>query len=108
MTMPFPITDGSSLATRGYSLLQSPRGCSQIPFYDQAYLGGRSFVRGFQNFRFRGNNAVIFSAELRQTVLSQEENRGLDVFAFGDTGQVWGDNRSRSNPATASNRDFDG
>ncbi len=101
-------SDRTSLAARGYSLLQAPKGGSQIPFYDQAYLGGRSFVRGFQNFRFRGNNAAIFSAELRQTVLSQEENRGLDVFAFGDTGQVWGDNRSRSNPTTASNRDFDG
>jgi len=88
--------------------LQSPKGASQIPFYDQAYLGGRSLVRGFQNFRFRGNNAVAFSAELRQTVFSQEENRGLDVFAFGDTGQVWGDNRSLSKPATVGNRDFDG
>ncbi|MGH9846573.1 MAG: BamA/TamA family outer membrane protein, partial [Blastocatellia bacterium] len=88
-------SDKTSLAVRGYSLLQSPKGGSQIPFYDQAYLGGRNSVRGFQNFRFRGNNVVTFSAELRQTVLSQEENRGLDVFAFGDTGQVWGDNRSR-------------
>jgi len=101
-------SDKTSLAVRGYSLLQSPKGGSQIPFYDQAYLGGRGFVRGFQNFRFRGNNVATFSAELRQTVLSQEENRGLDVFAFGDTGQVWGDNRSRSNPATAVNHDFDG
>lgn len=100
-------SDKTSLAARGYSLLQSPKGGSQIPFYDQAYLGGRSLVRGFQNFRFRGNNAVAFSAELRQTVFSQEENRGIDVFAFGDTGQVWGDNRSRSNPATLGNRDFD-
>lgn len=100
-------SDKTSLAVRGYSLLQSPKAGSQIPFYDQAYLGGRSFVRGFQNFRFRGNNVVTFSAELRQTVLSQEENRGLDVFAFGDTGQVWGDNRSRTDPATGINRDFD-
>jgi outer membrane protein assembly factor BamA len=101
-------SDKTSLAVRGYSLLQSAKGGSQIPFYDQAYLGGRSLVRGFQNFRFRGNNVVAFSAELRQTVLGQEENRGVDVFAFGDTGQVWGDNRSRLNPATAVNRDFDG
>lgn len=100
-------SDKTSLAVRGYSLLQSPKGGSQIPFYDQAHLGGRSFVRGFQNFRFRGNNVALFSAELRQTVLSQEENRGVDVFSFGDTGQVWGDNRSRTNLATAINRDFD-
>jgi hypothetical protein len=100
-------SDKTSLAVRGYSLLQSPKGGSQIPIYDLAYLGGRSFVRGFQNFRFRGNNLALFSAELRQTVLSQGENRGLDVFGFGDAGQVWGDNRSRSNPLTALNRDFD-
>jgi hypothetical protein len=100
--------DKTSLALRGYSLLQSPKGDSQIPFYDQAYLGGRNLVRGFENFRFRGDSVVAFSAELRRTVFSQEENRGVDVFAFGDTGQVWGDNRSPTSPVTGANRDFDG
>jgi hypothetical protein len=35
---------------------------------------------------------LMFSAEFRQTVAIKED-RGIDVFVFGDTGQVWGDNR---------------
>jgi outer membrane protein assembly factor BamA len=65
------------------------------------------YGRGFQNFRYRGNNMALGSAELRQTVWSQSEDRGLDVFGFGDAGQVWGDNRSRTNPAILANQDFD-
>jgi outer membrane protein assembly factor BamA len=51
------------------------------------------YGRGFKTFRFRGNNLALGSAELRQTVWTQSEDRGLDVFGFGDAGQVWGDNR---------------
>lgn len=96
----------TSLALRGYASLKDPRGGSQIPFYDLSYLGGRMYVRGFKNYRFRGDNAVLGSAELRQTVWAKSEDRGLDVFAFGDAGQVWGDNRSRTDPAVLLNQDF--
>jgi len=97
----------TSLALRGYASLKRPRGNSQIPFYDLSFLGGRLYDRGFFNYRFRGNNAALFSAELRQTVWTQKEDRGLDIFAFGDIGQVWGDNRSHTDPAILANRDFD-
>ncbi len=40
-------SDKLSLAIRGYTLLQSPRGGSQIPFYHLAWLGGHNFVCGF-------------------------------------------------------------
>jgi len=96
----------TSLALRGYAWLEGPRGNSQIPFYDLALLGGRLFNRGFQNFRFRANNLVLFSAELRQTVWRQREDRGLDIFGAGDVGQVWGDNRSQTNPTVLANNDF--
>jgi hypothetical protein len=96
----------TSLALRGYADLEAPRGGSQIPFYDMPFLGGRSYLRGFENFRFRGDNLALFSAELRQTVWTQREDRGLDVFAFGDTGQVWGDNRSMIDPAIIANQGF--
>jgi hypothetical protein len=99
-------TDKTVLALRGFALLKNPRGGSQIPFYDLSYLGGRMYVRGFLDFRFRGNNAALASAELRQTVWTQREDRGLDVFAFGDAGQVWGDNRSTTDPAVLANQDF--
>ncbi|HXI93372.1 MAG TPA: BamA/TamA family outer membrane protein [Blastocatellia bacterium] len=100
-------SDKTSLAIRGYASLKDPRSGSQIPFYDLSFLGGRMYGRGFQNFRYRGNNVVLGSAELRQTVWTQSEERGLDVFAFGDGGQVWGDNRSRTDPSILANQDFD-
>ena len=61
-------SDKTSLAVRGYASLKDPRGGSQIPFYDQSFLGGRMYGRGFKTFRFRGNNMALGSAELRQTV----------------------------------------
>lgn len=99
-------SDKTSLALRGYATLKNPRGGSQIPFYDLSFLGGRMYVRGFQHFRFRANNAVLGSAELRQTVWTKSEERGLDVFGFGDAGQVWGDNRSQTDPTILANQDF--
>ena len=96
----------TSLAVRGYADLDHPRGGSQIPFYDMPYLGGRSELRGFENYRFRGDNLVLFSVELRQTVWTQREDRGLDLVAFGDAGQVWGDNRSLVDPAIVINQNF--
>ena len=100
-------SDKTSLALRAYASLKNPRGGSQIPFYDLSFLGGRMYVRGFRSYRFRGNNAALGSAELRQTVWTQSEVRGLDVFAFGDAGQVWGDNRSRTDPTILANQEFD-
>ncbi|HKY28653.1 MAG TPA: BamA/TamA family outer membrane protein [Pyrinomonadaceae bacterium] len=100
-------SDKTSLALRGYASLKNPKGGSQIPFYELSFLGGRMHVRGFRHFRFRGNNAALGSAELRQTVWTQSEVRGLDVFAFGDAGHVWGDNRSQTDPTILANQEFD-
>ena len=99
-------SDKTSLAVRGYANLKDPRGGSQIPFYNQAFLGGRNYVRGFKNFRYRGDNLMLGAVELRQTVWTQKEHRGLDVFGFGDAGQVWGDNRSQTDPGVLANKDF--
>ncbi len=96
-------SDSTSLALRAYTDNKDPKRGSQIPFYEQAFFGGRSHGRGFANFRFRGNNVVLFSAEPRQTVWKQKETRGLDLFAFVDVGQVWGDNRSRTNAQILAN-----
>jgi hypothetical protein len=99
----------TSVALRGYAVLREPKGGSQIPFYEQASFGGRSTGRGFQNFRFRGNNSVLYSGEIRQTIwsMNDENTRGLDIVAFGDVGQVWGDNRSNIDPIVLRNDDFD-
>jgi hypothetical protein len=96
----------TSLALRGAAWLMGPRGGSQIPFYDLAILGGRLFNPGYQNYRFRANNLVLFQAELRQTVWRQQECRGLDIFGSGAVGQVWGDNRSNINPVVLNNNEF--
>src|SRR5882672_1868525 len=99
----------TSLALRGYAVLRDPKGGSQIPFYEQAFYGGRSYGRGFKNLRFRGENSVLFSGEVRQTVwaMNDENTKGLDLVVFADVGQVWGDNRSRTNPAILVNENFD-
>lgn len=103
------LSNKTSVALRGYLVLREPKGGSQIPFYEQASFGGRSTGRGFNNFRFRGNNAVLYSGEIRQTVwsMNDENTRGLDIVAFGDVGQVWGDNRSNTDLTVLRNDNFD-
>jgi hypothetical protein len=102
-------SDRTSLALRAYADLKEPKRGSQIPFYDLSYYGGRSYGRGFDTYRFRANNAVVFSGEVRQTVWAQndENTKGVDIFAFVDVGQVWGDNRSKLNPAILLNDKYD-
>lgn len=100
--------DKTSLALRGYTTLKNPKRGSQIPFFDLSTVGGRSFLRGFRNFRFRANNAVVFAGEIRRTVWAQNDDntKGLDLVVFTDVGQVWGDNRSKTNPAILVNDNF--
>jgi hypothetical protein len=99
----------TSLALRAYAVLREPKGGSQIPFYEQAFYGGREYGRGFRGYRFRGENSVLFSGEVRQTVwsMNDENTKGLDLIVFTDVGQVWGDNRSTVNPAIQANENFD-
>ncbi|MCI0339009.1 MAG: hypothetical protein L0226_15655 [Acidobacteria bacterium] len=100
-------SDFTSIAVRAYTELLNPKGGSQIPFYLMPWYGGRSHGRGFVNYRFRGNNVLLFCIEPRRTVWKQSETKGLDVFAFGDGGQVWGDSRSTTNPQVVANNNFD-
>ncbi|MBI3421657.1 MAG: BamA/TamA family outer membrane protein [Acidobacteria bacterium] len=98
----------TSLAVRNYVELKNPTGSNNlIPFYDESALGGRSYVRGFHTFRFRANNLLLFSTELRQTVWKQKDRRGLDLVGFGDGGQVWGDKRPRLPAQFSGNDRFD-
>jgi hemolysin activation/secretion protein len=78
---------------RSSGQFKKPKGGSQIPFYDLSWLGGREYLRGYETYRYRGNNMLMFSTELRRTVYSKTDLRGVDVFAFADSGQVWGDAR---------------
>lgn len=96
----------TSLALRAYTDLRNPGDSDQVPFYELPWLGGRSHLRGYQNFRFRANNLLLLVGELRQTVWAPKETRGVDVFVFVDNGKIWGDNRSVTNPAITRNDKF--
>jgi hypothetical protein len=97
----------TSLAVRMATSFRSLKGGSQIPFYDMSFLGGFNYVRGLDTYRYRGNNALIGNVELRQTVHSfKKEHRGLDLIGFGDSGQVWGHNRSTKDPTIMSQNNF--
>ena len=96
----------TSLALRSRGQFKKPRSGSQIPFYDLSWLGGREYLRGYETYRFRGNNMLLFSTELRRTVYSKTDRRGVDVFGFADSGQVWGDARSLTDPSILENQDL--
>jgi hypothetical protein len=96
----------TSLALRSRGQFLNPKGGSQIPFYTLPWVGGREYVRGYQTYRLRGNSSLVFNVELRQTVYTKSDTRGVDVFAFADTGQVWGDARAAKAPVLESNNDF--
>jgi Omp85 superfamily domain len=96
----------TSLALRSRGQFKEPKGGSQIPFYDLSWMGGREYLRGYETYRFRGNSMLLLSTELRRTVYSKTNTRGLDVFVFADSGQVWGDARSLTDPRILENRDF--
>ena len=44
--------------------------------------------------------------EVHPRAMGESVLAGLDVFGFGDAGQVWGDNRSQTDPAILVNQDF--
>jgi outer membrane protein assembly factor BamA len=97
----------TSLAVRVATEFRDPKGGSQIPFYDLSFLGGSRQVRGFHTYRYYDNHALVGNVELRQTVYSfKKEDRGLDLIGFGDVGQVWGDNRSSTDPTILGNNNF--
>jgi outer membrane protein assembly factor BamA len=101
------ISDKTSLALRIAANLKSVKAGSQIPFYDMSFLGGFNYVRGFNTYRYRDNNALISNLELRQTVYSfKKRYRGIDMIGFGDAGQVWGNTLSSMVPDTMSHNYF--
>jgi len=92
---------------RARAQFKAPKGGgSQIPFYNLSWLGGRQYLRGYHSYRFRSNNVLLLSTELQQTMYSMTPVRGLDAFAFADTGQVWGDARSSTDPEVLDNQAF--
>ena len=57
-----------------------------IPFYLEPTLGGSNSLRGFREYRFRDNDALIATAEYRYRIWTY-----MDAVIFGDAGQVYPD-----------------
>lgn len=68
---------------RGRTTITSTDGDQSVPFYWQPWLGGPHELRGFRNYRFYDNNAMVLNAEYRFEAFS-----GLDLAVFADAGKV--------------------
>jgi outer membrane protein assembly factor BamA len=71
------------IALRGKTTLTRTAPGQEIPFFMQPTIGGSEDLRGFREFRFQDNNAVVLNAEYRWEAFS-----GLDLALFADAGQV--------------------
>lgn len=100
-------SDFTSLAVRLFSDQRHVKADRMIPFYELPWLGGRNHHRGFRNFRYRGRHSLLFTVEPRQTIWRPTATRGIDLFVFGDAGQVWGGPYGRSiEPAASPSEPF--
>ncbi|GEM_PF-617206 len=78
-----PLGGPRTLALRGIADFRSPRNGGAVPFYALPFLGGGSTLRGYREFRFYDNNALLFNAEYRWRVWKL-----ADLVGFFDAGQV--------------------
>ncbi len=72
------------LALRFFASSDEADNGARIPFYLQESLGGSETLRGFREFRFRGDRLLHFSAEYRW-----EASPALELAVFYDTGRVY-------------------
>jgi hypothetical protein len=79
-----PIPDRyRTIAIRAAGIFTDAKEGQEVPFYFQPTLGGARALRGFREFRFRDQNAVLVSAEYRW-----EAWWALDGALFVDAGTV--------------------
>jgi len=88
LTAPIPLHPTLALRVAGKKVWGT---FSSVPFYEAAYIGGATTVRGFVEHRFAGDAAVYGNVELRLSVakfflLVPGE---LGVFGLGDAGRVY-------------------
>ena len=75
------------IALRGLATTTDTERGNIVPFYFAPSIGGGTTVRGYPDFRFRGNHRIVVNAEYRWTAA-----RFLDMAIFYDAGKVT-DNR---------------
>lgn len=73
------------LAAHGWFVQSAPSSGGVIPFYMQTSLGGANTLRGYTDFRFHGNNALVVNAEARVALMTH-----VDAAVFADAGNVAG------------------
>jgi hypothetical protein len=72
------------IALHGETWLSDANATQSVPFYMQPTLGGPDTLRGFRDFRYYGDNAVLIQGEYRW-----EASPVLDLAVFADGGKVF-------------------
>jgi hypothetical protein len=78
-----PLGGPRTLAIRGVGDFRTPHGGAQVPFYALPFLGGSRSMRGYREFRFYDNHALLFNLEYRYRIWKK-----ADFALFLDQGQV--------------------
>jgi outer membrane protein assembly factor BamA len=71
------------IALRGQTIFTWTGDGKTVPFYFQPVLGGSDDLRGYQAYRFYGDNSLLLNAEYQWEVFS-----GLNGAIFADAGKV--------------------
>jgi hypothetical protein len=79
-----PLAGGRAvLGVHGWVVRSDVDAGRTVPFYLQPSLGGVNSLRSFADYRFRDDNMLLATAELRVAMMTH-----LDVAVFGDAGNV--------------------
>lgn len=78
-----PLDDEHAVVLRALGIFNDRKGSARVPLSHKVFLGGRETLRGFRNFRFWDDQAVLFNAEYRWQVW-----KFADWVVFVDEGQV--------------------
>lgn len=86
---------GQNLALRGFLTWSEPIGGTTIPFQRLMTNDDPDILRGYKDLRFRDRGMTAFTAEYRWPVWAEgaAEGVGIDAYALGDFGQVFGRRR---------------
>jgi hypothetical protein len=80
----FPILRANwVVALRGLATVTDTSGGDVVPYFMMPSLGGGSLLRGYPDWRFRDNNRMLLTGELRWTPA-----RFIDMAVFYDAGKV--------------------
>lgn len=94
-----PLDDEHVVAVRVLGVFNDEAGGADVPFFQKASLGGKETMRGFREFRFYDDNALLVSLEYRWRIWAS-----ADAVLFVDEGQVAPEPRDFSLPGFRSSQ----